>query len=266
MTQQQGKPAVAGKLPSSFDLAGKVAVVTGGASGIGTGIGALLAEAGARVVIADHNLEAARREAAALTQAGMQAGCVRVDLADEASIVDACAQVVADHGTPWILVNNAGIQDRQLLLDGTAAEWDRMNAVNARAPFLMTREIARAMIKAGQGGRIVNIATAGLRGSIVKGLACYVGSKGALLGLSRASAFELAEHNITVNLVLPGGVGTPGAIAAKGPPADGPARRRPPLGMCEPRDIAAAVYFFASPAARCVTNQIVAVDGGFSVT
>jgi NAD(P)-dependent dehydrogenase (short-subunit alcohol dehydrogenase family) len=250
----------------SFDLANKVAIVTGGASGIGLGIAALLAEAGATVVIADYNLEAARHEAGALTQAGMSAGSVRVDLAEESSIVDACAQVASEYGAPWILINNAGIQDREPLLEGTAAEWDRMNAVNARGPFLMTREVARAMIKAGQGGRIINIATAGLRGSIVKGLACYVGSKGALLGLSRASAFELAEHKITVNLVLPGGVGTPGAIAAKGPPPEGPGRRRPPLGMCEPCDIAAAVVFFASPAARCITNQVVAVDGGFSVT
>jgi NAD(P)-dependent dehydrogenase (short-subunit alcohol dehydrogenase family) len=250
----------------AFDLANRVAIVTGGASGIGVGITAVLAEAGATVVIADNNAEAACREAAVLNQAGMRAGVVEVDLADEVSIVKACAQVCSEYGTPWILVNNAGIQDRQLLLEGTAAEWDRMNAVNARGPFLMIREIARAMIKAGDGGRIINVATAGLEGLIIKGLAAYLGSKGALLGLTRSSAFELAEHKITVNLVLPGGVGTPGAIAAKGPPVEGPARRRPPLGMCEPRDIGAAVFFFASPAARCVTNQTLAVDGGFSVT
>jgi NAD(P)-dependent dehydrogenase (short-subunit alcohol dehydrogenase family) len=122
------------------------------------------------------------------------------------------------------------------------------------------------MIKTQRGGRIVNVATAGLRGLIIKGLASYLGSKGALLGLTRSSAFELAEHNITVNLLLPGGVGTPGAIAAKGPPVEGPARRRPPLGICEPRDIGTAILFFVAPAARCVTNQVLAVDGGFSVT
>lgn len=251
---------------TSFDLADKVAIVTGGASGIGAGIVCMLAEAGAMVVIADRDLDAARRESAALTAAGLRADAVHVDLADEPSIVRACAQVVRDHGTPWLLVNNAGLQDRELLLEGTAAEWDRMNAVNGRGPFLMTREVARAMVKAGRGGRIVNIASASLRGSIIKGLTAYVGSKGALEGLSRASAFELAEHKITVNTVLPGGVATPGAIAAKGPPAEGPGRRAPPLGMSEPRDVAAAVYFFATPAARSITNQVVAVDGGFSVT
>jgi len=163
-------------------------------------------------------------------------------------------------------VNNAGLQDRQLLLDGTAAEWDRMNVVNGRGPYLMTREIARAMVVAGAGGRIVNIASTSLTGQMIRGLAAYMGSKGALLALSSASAMELAGHVITVNTVLPGGVGTPGAIGAKGPAAEGPGRRMPPPGMCKPRDIAAAVLFFATPAARYVTNQVIAVDAGFSVT
>jgi NAD(P)-dependent dehydrogenase (short-subunit alcohol dehydrogenase family) len=229
-----------------------------------------LAEAGATVVIADRDLEAAQRESASLTQAGHHSGFVHLDLADESSIVSACAKVVSDHGAPWILVNNAGLYDMEFLLKGTAKEWDRINAVNGRGAYLMIREVARAMVTAGQGGRIVNIASASLRGSIVKGLAAYMASKGALLALSHASAFELAEYGITVNTVLPGGVITPGAIAAakKAPPVDGPApARRPlPLGMSEPRDIGAAVYFFATPAARRITNQLVAVDGGFSIT
>jgi NAD(P)-dependent dehydrogenase (short-subunit alcohol dehydrogenase family) len=253
-------------MSTTFSLSGKVALVTGGASGIGAGIAAVLAEAGATVVIADVDDSNAKRELAALTEAGHSVGAVHMDLADEDSIVRACGEVVSNYGAPWALVNNAGLQDRQLLLEGTAAEWDRINEVNARGPFLLTREVARAMVAAGQGGRIVNIASAALVGSIVKGLAAYVGSKGALLALSRASALELVEYAITVNTVLPGGVASPGAMAAKGPPVEGPARRRPPLGMCEPRDIAAAVLFFATPAARFITNQVLAVDGGFSVT
>lgn len=251
-----------------FSLNGRVALVTGGASGIGAGIAAALAESGATIVICDVNRSEAERQAAVLTSRGFRAGAVHVDLADESSVVHGCAEAIACFGPPWVLVNNAGLQDRQLLLEATAAEWDRMNAVNARGPFLMTREIARAMIAAGRGGRIVNIASAALIGSIIRGLAAYTASKGALLGLSTASAFELAEHRITVNTVLPGGVATPGAmaVAAKRPATDGPARRPPPLGRCEPCDIAAAVCFFASPAARYITNQVIAVDGGFSVS
>ena len=249
-----------------LDFTDKIALVTGGGSGIGAAIAAMLADAGALVAIADINRENAEREVAKLIAAGRRAAAVTINLADEDSIVRGCAEVISCYGAPWILVNNAGLQDRQLLLDGTAEEWDRMNKVNSRGPFLMTREIARAMVAAAQGGRIINIASAALHGSIVKGLVSYAGSKGALLGLSGAAAFELAEHAITVNTVLPGGVATPGAMAAKGPVPDGPARRALPLGMCEAQDIAAAVLYFASPAARRVTNQVLAVDGGFSVT
>jgi NAD(P)-dependent dehydrogenase (short-subunit alcohol dehydrogenase family) len=173
---------------------------------------------------------------------------------------------VAAHGAPWALVNNAGLQDRELLLDATAAEFDRTIAVNTRGPFLMIREIGRAMRDAGQGGRIVNVASGALIGQIVKGLAAYSASKGGLAALSRAAGFELAAHGITVNTVLPGGVLTPGGMAARGPAPEGPALRPPPLGFCEPRDIGAAVAFFASPQARYVTNQMLAVDAGWSLS
>lgn len=251
---------------NAFDLSGRTVIVTGGASGIGTGIADMLAEAGATVVIADIDRAKAAAKADELAAAGHRAGAVPIDLADEASIVKGCAEIIAAYGTPWALVNNAGIQDRELLLEGTAAEWDRMNRINARGPFLMTREIARAMIATGKGGRIVNIATVGLIGQIIKGLGPYVASKGALQAFSQAAAFELAEHAITVNTVLPGGVATPGSMRAKGPPPEGPARRLPPLGMCEPRDIGGAVAYLVSPAARYVTNQVLAVDAGFSIT
>ena len=252
---------------NAFSLADKVAFVTGGGNGIGVGIVSMLAEAGATVIIVDRDETAARNQADALIERGYRAGSIGVDLGDETALVTACQDAIARFGVPWILVNNAAVHDRQLLLETTAEHWDRLHDINARAPFLLTRELGRAMVERGEGGRIVNVATAGLRGSVVKGLAAYVGSKGSLLGLSQISAFELAEHAITVNTVLPGAVATPGARNAKGPVPDGPARRALPLGpICEPADIAAAVYFFATPAARYITNQVIAVDAGFSIT
>lgn len=245
-----------------FDLSGRVALVTGGASGIGVGICEVLSEAGARVVIIDRDAAGAQAQ----VDAGSAAGFVLADLTDESSIVAAVADVVERHGTPWLLVNNAGLQHRELLVDGTSAHWQRINDVNARAPFLMIREVARAMIAGGAGGRIVNCASSGLVGQFVQGLSAYMASKAALAGLTTMAAFELAAHGITVNTVLPGGVGTPGAIGAEGPSPTGPGNRKPPLGYCTPRDIASAVLYFATPMARLVTNQVLAVDGGFTVT
>jgi len=248
-------------MTNPFSLDGRVVIVTGAAMGIGEGVARLLAECGAMVAVADRDLPKAEAVAADI-------GCkaFHVDMGDEASIVAMAAAVVDQLGTPWALVNNAGVQDRQLLLDATAQEWDRNNAINARGPFLLTREVARAMIARGEGGRIVNVSSCSMWGQAIKGLVSYMGSKGALVALTKSAALELAEHAITVNTVLPGGVGTPGAINAKGPPAEGPGHRRPLMGFCEPRDIATAVAYFVAPISRYVTNQTICVDAGWSVT
>lgn len=247
------------------NFTGRVILVTGSASGIGGGIADALAEAGAMVIVADINAGGAAEKAAVLVAAGHKADSIAIDIASEASVVAACAQVVEKHGAPWALVNNAAVQDRQLLLDIEAEEWDRVIRINSRGPLLMTREIARAMVAARRGGRIVNIASMSIQGQLLHGHTAYVTSKNSLQGLTRASALELAAHGITVNTLVPGGVITTGAAMSKGPPMEGPGLRPPTLGMCEPRDIAAAALFLVSPAARFVTNQTLAVDAGWSL-
>lgn len=249
-------------VPNPFDLTGRVALVTGGGNGIGVGICEMLTQAGATVVIADRDEQAAQLQ----VERGAAAGFAAVDLADESSIVAAVAQVVERYGAPWALVNNAGLQHREMLLEGSVEHWQRIHTVNGVAPFLMIREVARAMVAKGEGGRIINCASCGLVGQFVQGLAGYLASKGGLAALSTSAAFELAEHAITVNTVLPGGVGTPGAIGAEGPSPIGPGNRRPPLGMCTPQDVGSAVLYFATPMARLITNQVLAVDGGFTIT
>ncbi|WP_244975030.1 SDR family NAD(P)-dependent oxidoreductase [Mycobacterium heckeshornense] len=264
--EEETTSSMAESVEELFGLTGKIAVVTGAAAGIGLGVARVLALAGATVVLADLDHAEARRQAAALTAAGHQAVAVAVDVGEETSIVEACRHIVETVGVPWLLVNNAALQDREYLLDATASEWDRIHNVNVRGAFLMTRETARAMVAAQQGGRIVNIASNALRGGLIKGLVSYTSSKGALAALSIASAFELAEHSITVNTILPGAVITPGAMNAKGPLSVGPATRQTPFGFQQPDEIGAAVLFFASTAARPITNQVLAVDGGFSIS
>ncbi|WP_232475824.1 SDR family NAD(P)-dependent oxidoreductase [Flavisphingomonas formosensis] len=251
-----------GTLETLFGLAGRVAIVTGGASGIGRGIAQVLAGAGAHVVVADR--DGAQAEAVAAEIGGSAA---TVDIAEEDSVEQAFAGIAAAPGGPWLLVNCAGVQDRVMLLEASAAAWDRFQAVNLRGTFLCLREGAKAMIGAGRGGRIVNIASQSARVAMLNGLGPYAASKAGVVGLTQSAAFELAEHGITVNAVLPGGVDTPGGRGAKGTPPSGPGLRfPPPLGMCTPEDIAAAVLYLGSPGAGRISAQSIVVDGGWSFT
>jgi NAD(P)-dependent dehydrogenase (short-subunit alcohol dehydrogenase family) len=148
-----------------FTLHDRVAVVTGAARGIGARIAAVLAEAGASVVIADLSIMVPQKGPPPPWWQGVGQRTHCASTSPMSPRLSRLAHVVADYGAPWLLVNNAGLQDRQLLLDATVAEWDRINAVNTRGPFLMTRELGQAIATAGKGGRIVNIASNVLVGS-----------------------------------------------------------------------------------------------------
>lgn len=254
---------MSGALDNLFGLDGKVALVTGGASGIGEGIAGLLADAGARVVVMDRNGPLAEEVAGRI---GRGAIACTLDVTDEAAVTAAIAEVVAAVGAPWLLVNCAGVQDKVYLLDGTGADWDRNYEVNLRGAFFCLREAAKAMIAAGVRGRIVNITSIAATLPVMPGLSAYASSKHGLLGLTRSAALELLEHGITVNSLQPGGVITPGTINARGPRPDSRAGVPSPLGWCTPQDMGGAVLYFASALAERTTGQTLVVDGGYAIS
>jgi NAD(P)-dependent dehydrogenase (short-subunit alcohol dehydrogenase family) len=228
-----------------LDLKGKTAVVTGAAKGIGKTTAALLEQAGAKVARID--IEDAP-------------GCIRADVADEAAVAKAFAQI---DGVD-ILVNNAGVAVRKTAFDITADEWDRVIDVNVRGSFLCARAAARSMKERG-GGAIVNLASImGFSGGIFPNPA-YQTSKGAVVNMTRALALEFAPHAIRVNAVAPTFVRTPlTAPVFSNPEILKKVMEHTPLGVLpETDDIAAAILFLAGPAARCITGVTLPVDSGY---
>jgi NAD(P)-dependent dehydrogenase (short-subunit alcohol dehydrogenase family) len=248
-----------------YDLTGKVAIVTGGAQGIGAEVARHLASAGAKVVIADINVGLAAQTAAEIVESGCAAVVVECDVRFEASVVRLMQSVQRDFGAIDILVNVAGLINRELLEDVSLEFWDRMHSVNLRGPFLTIREVAKVMRANKTAGRIINISSLGSVHPILHGLATYNASKAGLNGLTRNAAYELAADGITVNAVLPGNIPTEGQAAATGPKytPGSITSGLPPLGRAgRTSDVAQAVLFFAGPAADWVTAQMLIVDGG----
>ena len=260
-------------LQDFFGLAGKVAIVTGGGSGIGKASAIALAGAGAEVVVADIDAGAAEQVASQIRAEGFKAAAVAADIGDEAAIVALFQTVQASHGRLDILVNCAADYSKRNFLETSGESWDRLHRVTLRGTFLCMREGVKAMIAAGNGGRVVNVSSIASLHPSVYDNGCYGAAKAGVNALTRAAALEFAEHGINVNAILPGPVFTEGPqklMAAgkmedvKGPAAS-PARyimKR--LG--KPEEIAAAILFLSSPGASYVTGQSWAVDGGFLVS
>ncbi|MDO7836712.1 SDR family oxidoreductase [Sphingobium sp. HBC34] len=251
---------------SIFGLHGKVALVTGAATGIGREIARLFHDAGATVIGADLN-EAAL---ASLSEERPGVHLVAFDQSDPASIAALFEQVDAI-GPIDVLVNCAAIYPFRKFEEVDTALLDKMLAINLRGPFQCIQHAVRRMKVDGRGGSIVNISSVNSMRACIYDNVHYGVGKAGVNNLTLSIALEYGEHNIRVNSVLPGGVATDHAAAeADGYPLRGPFTQpgRIPLGgtSCEPCDIARACLFLASDASRYVTGQLLAVDGGFLVS
>jgi NAD(P)-dependent dehydrogenase (short-subunit alcohol dehydrogenase family) len=255
---------VTGYLDGLFSLDGRVALVTGGSSGIGRSIAGALAHAGARVVVlarGQRRLDDTVRE---LRAAGRSAVAVSADVGDRAALARAADAAAGEFGEPDILVNSAGINLRPPMDALTLADWDRTMAVNLTAPFVLGQRFGPRMAQRGW-GRIINIASQqAVRAFGNSG--GYGASKGGLVSLTRSQSEAWASRGVCCNAIAPGFVVTPlTAEAASDPARSAALAARTMTGRNgEAADFEGAAVFLASPASDYVTGQVIFVDGGFS--
>ncbi len=241
----------------------KVAVITGGASGIGAASARLLGREGARVAILDINGEGAATVAGSIREGGGQALEIRCDVSQDGEVADAMRRVVEAYGRLDVLVNNAGVAIRRPAGELAVEEWDRVIDVNLTGVFLCSRH-ALPHFPPG-GGSIIHMASvAGITG--IRNRAVYCAAKGALVALGRNMALDYASRGIRVNCICPGFVKTPLiAPLMKDPERLARITAMHPLGrLGEPEDIANAVLFLASDESAWMTAQTLIVDGGFA--
>lgn len=243
-------------------LKDKVAIVTGGARGIGLAVARAYAREGAIVVIADLNEDGAKASAAELATTGARTMAVAVNVADQPSVEAMVKAVVTAHGRIDVLMNNAGVGGNIPFLETSLADWNRIVGINLTGAFMVAQAVAREMVRTG-GGKIVNIASlSGQRGG--NGRAAYGAAKAGLDLLTKVMAVELAPHGINVNNIAPGAIETEMAKFAH----DAATRAAynyliPMTRYGTPEEIADAAVFLSSDEARYVHGHTLNVDGGF---
>ncbi len=251
---------------STLGLDGKVAIVTGAATGIGSAIAQGFASRGASVVV-DYvgNPAPANALVAAIAKSGGKATAIEADVSNEGDVAKLIAQTVTSYARLDILVNNAGIEEKHPFLEMPLSVWNAVIAVNLTGPWLCSQAAAKQMVKQGRGGRIINISSIHEDVTMPTN-APYCASKGGLRMLMRTIAVELAPHGILVNNVAPGGVWTPIDAAVEKNPATLHAldAEIPLARMAKPEEIAEMVAFLASDAASYCTGSTFVVDGGMS--
>lgn len=248
-----------------LNLRRKVALVTGGAQGIGYEISKRLAEANAVVIVADKNKKEGYKAVASLELPKWH--FTHVDVANRESVVRMVTDLVSLFSRIDILVNNAGIYPFKPMLRMTLEEWQTVLSTNLTSTFNVNQLVARQMVESGRGGKIINIGSVDSLSPWKVGSAAYDASKAGILGMSKSLALELGPHNITVNVIAPGDIDTPGSRGeGVGQILDLKTDRIPLGRQGTADDVAMLALFLASPMSDYVTGSIYVVDGGWMLT
>jgi len=249
----------------TFNLSGRRALVTGATKGIGRHAALSLAHAGADLFLSGRDTRELAEVAVEVRALGRRAEAAPADLADVEAVQRLGAAAIDAMGGIDILVNNAGISSPEPFLETTVEAWDATLDVNLRAPYFLAQVVARAMVAAGRGGKIINISS--LSGLVaIADHGAYCASKGGLLLATKVMALELGRHNIQVNAICPTVILTPMGERVWSPPEKrDPMLAKIPLGRFGvPYDVSGAIVFLASDASNMITVSEIVIDGGYS--